>query len=218
MTRIGCGVEMNLPTIGERTTLTKGERQARAIVDAVRELVAEKPISEITIREITTRANITRPVFYFYFDTKYSPVAVAFAEFVEQTRVSVEEHMTQSFDRIEDALFRVVTLAAASNVDHFAVVRAALEARHLDPQLNAIVTELCSAMAERLTHLVDEITPRGTPLAVDDVAATVRALTAMTLVAAQNLDLVAPESATAALPMFVTIWRNTLWGPAITAN
>lgn len=51
-----------------------------AICDAVRELLAERRLDELTVNEIVERAQISRPTFYSHFETKYSVVAALVAE------------------------------------------------------------------------------------------------------------------------------------------
>ena len=54
---------------GDRRTASKGERQRRAILDTLARLVADRPIGELTVGEITAEAGVTRSGFYFYFDS-----------------------------------------------------------------------------------------------------------------------------------------------------
>lgn len=49
---------------------TKGDRTEAALLDAAWDLLARKPLSDITIEEIAAGAGISRPTFYFYFRSK----------------------------------------------------------------------------------------------------------------------------------------------------
>lgn len=57
-----------------------GIARERALLDALAGLLAERSLSEIDIRAITTRAGVTRSGFYFYFPTKEAAVAALLAE------------------------------------------------------------------------------------------------------------------------------------------
>ena len=46
----------------------RGDKQRRAIVAAVRELLQEKPFAELSVSTISERAGVARSGFYFYFD------------------------------------------------------------------------------------------------------------------------------------------------------
>lgn len=53
---------------------SKGDLRERAILDTARELLAAKPLAEITIDELAAGAQISRSSFYFYFDSKLAVV------------------------------------------------------------------------------------------------------------------------------------------------
>ncbi len=53
----------------------RGDRQRHAIVQAVRELLEEKPFAELSVSTISDRAGVARSGFYFYFDSKYAVLA-----------------------------------------------------------------------------------------------------------------------------------------------
>ncbi|BEL02129.1 TetR/AcrR family transcriptional regulator [Actinoplanes sichuanensis] len=57
---------------GRRRGPSKGDRRERAILETARELLARKPLADITIDELATGAEISRSSFYFYFDSKLS--------------------------------------------------------------------------------------------------------------------------------------------------
>ncbi|GAF49478.1 TetR/AcrR family transcriptional regulator [Rhodococcus wratislaviensis] len=66
--------------LGDRRAASKGERQRRAILDALQGLLRYRPIAELTVGEIASSAKVTRSGFYFYFDTKFAPLAVLLSE------------------------------------------------------------------------------------------------------------------------------------------
>jgi len=55
--------------------VTKGDRRRERILACVAELLETQSFEEISIAEITRRAEVTRPGFYFYFPTKGAAVA-----------------------------------------------------------------------------------------------------------------------------------------------
>ena len=55
--------------------VTKGDRRRQRILDAVADLLETESFEQISIAEITRRADVTRPGFYFYFPTKGAAVA-----------------------------------------------------------------------------------------------------------------------------------------------
>lgn len=57
------------------TLRRRGDKQRQAILQAVRELLEERPFAELSVATISNRAGVARSGFYFYFDSKYSVLA-----------------------------------------------------------------------------------------------------------------------------------------------
>ncbi len=70
----------------------RGDKQRHAIVQAVRELLEEKPFAELSVSTISDRAGVARSGFYFYFDSKYAVLAHIVGEAAHEL-----EELTQSF-------------------------------------------------------------------------------------------------------------------------
>lgn len=73
---------------------TKGDQRRQRILAVVNDLVETCSYEEITIAEITRRAEVTRPGFYFYFPTKGAAVASLmenlYAQYTEAARIWYE--------------------------------------------------------------------------------------------------------------------------------
>ncbi|MDR7277311.1 TetR/AcrR family transcriptional regulator [Catenuloplanes atrovinosus] len=65
----------NTPVESRRRGPTKGDLRYARLLGVGEKLLAEKPLRDITIDEIARRAQVTRPAFYFYFDSKYALLA-----------------------------------------------------------------------------------------------------------------------------------------------
>ncbi len=53
-------------------------------MQAVRELLQEKPFAELSVSSISDRAGVARSGFYFYFDSKYAVLAHILGEVAEE--------------------------------------------------------------------------------------------------------------------------------------
>src|SRR4051812_28961261 len=62
----------------------KGDERRAAILAALRDLLADRPLAEISVAHLTERAGVTRSAFYFYFDSKAAAVAALLADQQEQ--------------------------------------------------------------------------------------------------------------------------------------
>jgi len=69
---------------------SKGDRTRQRILDVVADLLQDSTYDEISVAEITRRATVTRPGFYFHFPTKGAAVASLmegmFDQFIEIAR------------------------------------------------------------------------------------------------------------------------------------
>jgi AcrR family transcriptional regulator len=65
---------------GSRRGPTKGDRRREAIVAAVERLLRDRPIGSLSVEEIAAAAGISRPAFYFYFESKYAALNAGLAE------------------------------------------------------------------------------------------------------------------------------------------
>src|SRR5206468_10730529 len=65
---------MELPTTvrrrSRRPALTKGDERELALLEVAESLLAEGRFASATLQEIAAEAGISRPTFYFYFDSK----------------------------------------------------------------------------------------------------------------------------------------------------
>jgi AcrR family transcriptional regulator len=80
---------MAVESLRSKTTATpthKGDARRSAILHALEQLLSEQSFSEIQIAQLSRRAGVTRPGFYFYFPTK----AAAVAALIEEVTVELE--------------------------------------------------------------------------------------------------------------------------------
>lgn len=64
--------------------LTKGDRTRRRILEVVVDLLESQSYEQISVAEITRRAEVTRPAFYFHFASKGAVLAAALDELREE--------------------------------------------------------------------------------------------------------------------------------------
>jgi AcrR family transcriptional regulator len=61
---------MTIRRRSRRPALTRGDERELALLEVAESLLAEGRFASATLREIAARAGISRPTFYFYFDSK----------------------------------------------------------------------------------------------------------------------------------------------------
>ncbi|MFE7136673.1 TetR/AcrR family transcriptional regulator [Streptomyces sp. NPDC057644] len=62
---------------GRRAAMSKGDRRESALLDSVEELLATRPLAEITLADIASNIGLSRSSAYFYFDNKFALVEAA---------------------------------------------------------------------------------------------------------------------------------------------
>ena len=194
----------------------RGDKQRRAIVAAVRELLEEKPFAELSVSTISDRAGVARSGFYFYFDSKYAVLAQILGEVAEEL-----EELTGDFaprgDDETPAQFatRMVGSAAAVYAHNDPVMSACNSARSTDAEIREILNGFNDSVIDQIVPIVETEIRNGTadPIATD-VRGLVRALsatTAMTL-SGESLFLGPHGDLDSAVQILEKLWLHALWG------
>ena len=126
----------------EKRTYAVSDQTKQALAAALKELMAQKPVDKITIRDITDRCGIRRQTFYYHFEDVYDLLRWMFQEeavaLLKQHEGTLlwQEGLLQLFHYIEDN--RAVCLCALKSVgrehlkrffhtDIFAIIHRAVE-------------------------------------------------------------------------------------------
>ncbi len=161
--------------------VTKGDRRRERILDVVRELLEAHSFEDVSIAEITRRADITRPAFYFYFPTKGAAVASLMEglirEGMEATVALWRKHavvmhgMVQAAAADKEAREIWQRWVAAFTARAVPTIAADLGPGHASPRPEQVATVLVdatfAAMQREVRSLVEE--GAGTPGLVDAI-------------------------------------------------
>jgi AcrR family transcriptional regulator len=207
------------PQPGEPATRRRGDKHRQAIMQAVRDLLLEKPFAELSVSTISLRAGVARSGFYFYFDSKYAVLAQILAEAAEEL-----EELTQYFaprqpgESPEQFAKRMVRSAAAVYAHNDPVMTACNAARHTDIEIREILEQQFEVVLGQIVGIVDAEMKAGTANPIsDDIPALVRSLagtTALTLggepilVGGQGLQ----GDVERRVRVLEQLWLNSLWG------
>jgi TetR/AcrR family transcriptional regulator, ethionamide resistance regulator len=170
------------PTLpaGGRRRATRGDVKEQAILATAEQLLRQRPLSAITVDELARGAGITRPTFYFYFDSREA-VLRSLAAGVAQR---MYEATTSWLRRTDEAPLAAIRRSVAANLEvwreHGPVLRAMVRARESDPVMAAFWEDLASRFAGAVAAQIEReraagLAPPGPPAA--DLA---RMLVAMT--------------------------------------
>jgi AcrR family transcriptional regulator len=139
---------------GDRRTPSRGESQRRAILDALATLLATRPIGDLTVGEIADAAGVLRSGYYFYFESKYSALAVATAEAWSELMAHASSFARLNNESPAESLTRSLRTAIAAWHEHEALLVASIQAIPLDMQLAQLWRDWNERLASLLTALV----------------------------------------------------------------
>lgn len=185
-------------------------------MQAVRELLEERPFSELSVSTISLRAGVARSGFYFYFDSKYSVLAQILADAAEEL-----EELTQYFaprqpgESPEQFAQRMVGSAAAVYANNDPVMNACNAARHSDIEIREILDRQFEVVLGQIVSIVDAEVKAGTAHPIsDDIPTLIRTLAATTaLMLTGDALLVGRDSGlNRRVRVMEQLWLNALWG------
>ena len=76
---------------GRRTSRPSGDDREAAILQTAERLLAERPITDISVDDLARGAGISRPTFYFYFASKDAVLLTLLDRVVQQLESTIDE-------------------------------------------------------------------------------------------------------------------------------
>ncbi len=201
--------------LGDRRAPSKGERQRRAILDCLPELLSRRPIGELTVGEIAAAAGVRRSGFYFYFESKYAPLAVITAEIWTELMSRAQYFARGADESVRDFIARTGDIALGLWRDHEGVLTASVQAIPLDEQMATLWDEWNQQLADVIANQVIEDQKKGVAHPVsDDVRGLITMLLEMTMHVfyMDRLRKNEPEQTHATRDMVLAIWLASGWG------
>ncbi|CDO87703.1 TetR family transcriptional regulator [Mycobacterium triplex] len=202
---------------GEPATRRRGDKHRQAIMQAVRELLQERPFAELSVSTISLRAGVGRSGFYFYFDSKYAVLAQIVAEATQEL-----EELTQFFaprrpgESPEQFAKRMVGSAAAVYAHNDPVMAACNAARYTDVEIRGILEQQFEVVVGEIVAIVDAEMKAGTANPIsDDIPTLVRTLTGTTaLMLTGDPAFIgrADDDIDRRVRLLEQLWLNSLWG------
>lgn len=167
-----------------RTNLSRQSRGAIrrcAIREAVRTMIADVPVADLSVSAITQHVGITRSSFYFYFDSKYAVLAEMISEAFDEITERATQFVRCRNESTVASIERTLSDVALIYQRHRPLLSACMAARNIDPSLDAAVRHKLDAVATRIASAVAPEMPSADGCADSrDVHALTQILTATT--------------------------------------
>src|SRR6059058_6184977 len=143
-------------TRARRRAPRKGDVTKQAILDTAERLLADRSLAGIGIHELAAGAGISRPSFYFYFESREA-VLRALAEGLTDALYRAAEHWLDPGDRSPAEATR---LAISENLalwqQHGPVLRAVVRARETDPEIRRLWGEFVRRYVDAFADHIEQ--------------------------------------------------------------
>ena len=198
------------------TPRRRGDRQRHAIVQAVRELLQEKPFAQLSVSTISDRAGVARSGFYFYFDSKYAVLAQILADATHELEELTEYFAPRGADETPAAFARrMVGSAAAVYAHNDPVMSACNAARNTDAEIRDLLDQQVEGVVQQIIGIVNDELQAGTAHPIsDDIAMLVRTLSVTTaqMLSVDTVYLGDNGDVQRGVRVLEALWLNALWG------
>jgi len=195
---------------------SRGDRQREAILNAVHELLREKPFSELSVSLISDRAGVARSGFYFYFDSKYSVLAQMLAEAMQELEELTHYFAPRGADESTAAFARRMVGSAALVYSHNDPIMSACNAaRSTDAEIRDILDQQMASVIDQIVKIVEDEAKAGTAHPIsDDVPTLVRTLAATTgaTLSGDTSFVGGHRDMSRAVAVLERLWLYSLWG------
>jgi TetR/AcrR family transcriptional regulator, ethionamide resistance regulator len=160
------------PTSSSPTERTGVQQTAAemAILEATERLLRTTALHELSASTIIEVAGISRPTFYSYFPSKFTVVALLLRQVFDEVFESIQPWLTSAEgQRPELVLREILRKAAVLLHQHRAIVRAAHENAHADPEIGAEWYTIMQRFRSALVAEIDAVRAAGAGPSVADV-------------------------------------------------
>jgi TetR/AcrR family transcriptional regulator, ethionamide resistance regulator len=203
-----------MPT-SRRRTARKGDVTEQAILDTAERLLGERPLSSIGIDELAAGAGISRPSFYFYFESREAVLRTLAERISDELYEASEAWLRRSDDTAEQAARRAIEANLALWRRHGSVLRATIHGSHGDPQLRDLWAGVARRFIDATSAQIERERAAGlAPPAPPDARSLATALLGMNEQAFLEATRRArsPASQSHLADTLATIWLRAVYG------
>ena len=116
----------------------KGDLKEAAILETCERLLAERPLKDIGVDELAAGAGISRPSFYFYFESKDAVLRTLVERLADELYAESEAWIARAGDPPEVTIQRSLEAGVALWRAHGPVLRAAVQTWGTVPEMRAV--------------------------------------------------------------------------------
>lgn len=202
------------PPRGRRTPRPSGDDRELAILATAERLLADRPLSAISVDDLARGAGISRPTFYFYFPSKEAVLLTLLDRVVAEADAALRAAFERPAPSPRAGWERAIAAYAGTFQAHRALSVAWAEARSTSAEVRALWAEVVERWVQRSTAAIEAERERGAAPpgpAARDLAIALTSMNERVLYGALSGD--GPAVAEADLvPVLLRVWLTAVYG------
>jgi AcrR family transcriptional regulator len=192
----------------------KGDLKEQAILETCERLLGNRPLRDITVDELAAGAGISRPSFYFYFESKDAVLRALVEGITDEMYRESERWLERSDDPPAEIALRSIEASARLWREHGAVLRAANQTWGAVPGMRAFWENMMGRFVEQSARTIREERRSGDAPAGPDPETLAKALIWMNerCFYTSSLGLGPALTDEELVPTLTTIWLRAIYG------
>jgi AcrR family transcriptional regulator len=195
---------------------TSGDDRELAILTTAERLLAERPLSAISVDDLARGAGISRPTFYFYFASKDAVLLTLLDRIVAEADAATDSAFDARAGGVREGWRRAITAYYDTFRAHRALTVAWAEARSSNAEIRDLWAQVFEGWVHRCAEAIDAERQRGAAPAgppARDIAVALTSMNERVLYATFTGD--GPAVAEpGAVDVLLEIWLRAIYGTA----
>jgi TetR/AcrR family transcriptional regulator, ethionamide resistance regulator len=201
---------------GRRTARPSGDDRELAILATAERLLAERPLSAVSVDDLARGAGISRPTFYFYFASKDAVLLTLLDRVVAEADAVTREAFDRPARSPREGWRRMITAYYETFRAHRALTLAWAEARSSNAEVRELWAGVVEAWVQQCAAAIDAERARGAAPdgpSARDLAVVLTSTNERVLYGIFSGD--GPALAeTAAVDVLLEVWLRAIYGTA----
>jgi AcrR family transcriptional regulator len=192
----------------------KGDLKEKAILETCERLLGERPLRDITVDELAAGAGISRPSFYFYFESKDAVLRALVEDITDEMYRESERWLERSDDPPAEIALRSIEASARLWQEHGPVLRAANQTWGAVPGMRAFWEDMMGRFVEQSARTIRDERRAGDAPGGPDPEALAKALIWMNerCFYTSSLGLGPALTEEELVPTLTAIWLRAIYG------
>ena len=202
------------PSRSRRARRTTGDDREQAILATAERLLEEQPLHEISVDDLARGAGISRPTFYFYFESKDAVLLTLLDRMVEEARANRGEALERFAEDPTRWLRHAITAIHETFRAHRAVSLAGADARATSAEVRDLWGRVMEGFVQETTAAIEAERARGAApdgLPARDIAIALNSMNERVLQAtfAGHEPTIAEEDV---VEVLLSVWLGAIYG------